>query len=118
GLQRRLRVPFGCKAACWLAMSDRHAERLAQLGPRVLVGQFAGAAGTLASIGEEGFAVQAALCEALGLGVPASTWHVARDGFAETINFLALITRSLRQGPPDVMIMCSPQVAGGLQPLL
>src|SRR5262249_56226267 len=104
GLQRRLRVPFGCKAACWLAMSDRHAERLRQLRPRVLVGQFAGAAGTLASIGEKGFAVQSALCEALGLGVPASTWHVARDGFAETINFPPPVTGSPRQNPPPPII--------------
>src|SRR5262249_53022931 len=118
GLQRRLRVPFGCKAACWLAMSDRHAERLAQLGPRVLVGQFAGAAGTLASIGEKDFAVQAALCEALGLGVPRSTWHVARDGFAETINFLALVTGSLGQIALDLMIMASTEFAAVAGPFV
>ena len=43
--------------------------------PRVLVGQFAGAAGTLASLGDKGLEVQKALCEELGLGVPA---HLAR----------------------------------------
>ena len=96
-LQQALPVTFGYKAAIWLAMFDRHAERLAQLKPRVLVGQFAGAAGTLASLGDKGFEVQQALCEELGLGVPVSTWHVARDGFAEAINFLALVTGSLGQ---------------------
>src|SRR5246127_3724258 len=45
-LQQALPVTFGYKTAIWLAMFDRHAERLAQLKPRVLVGQFAGAAGT------------------------------------------------------------------------
>jgi 3-carboxy-cis,cis-muconate cycloisomerase len=44
-LQQALPVTFGYKTAIWLAMFDRHAERLAQLKPRVLVGQFAGAAG-------------------------------------------------------------------------
>src|SRR6201996_9806498 len=86
-LQQALPVTFGYKAAIWLAMFDRHAERLKQLKPRVLVGQFAGAAGTLASLGAKWFEVQVALCKELGLGVPASTWHVARDGLAEVINF-------------------------------
>ena len=61
-LQQALPVTFGYKCAIWLAMFDRHAERLAQLRPRVLVGQFAGAAGTLASLGSRGLDVQQALC--------------------------------------------------------
>src|SRR5919205_3091936 len=47
-LQHALPVTFGYKAAVWLAGFDRHAERLAELKPRVLVAQFGGAAGTLA----------------------------------------------------------------------
>ena len=91
-LQHALPITFGYKVAIWLAMFDRHAERLEQLKPRVLVGQFAGAAGTLASLGDKGLDVQAALCAELGLGVPSSTWHVARDWLAEAGNFLALVT--------------------------
>src|SRR5579871_4271834 len=117
-LQQALPVTFGYKAAVWLAMFDRHAERLAQLSPRVLVGQFAGAAGTLASIGEQGFAVQAALCEELRLGVPAATWHVARDGFAETVNFLGLVTGSLGKIALDVMLMASTELAEVYEPFV
>ena len=106
-LQQALPVTFGYKCAIWLAMFDRHAERLAQLKPRVLVGQFAGAAGTLASLGGKGFEVQQALCEELGLGVPVSTWHVARDGLAEAMNFLALVTGSLGKVALDIMMMAS-----------
>ena len=69
-LQQALPVTFGYKVAVWLAMFDRHAERLAQLRPRVLVGEFAGAAGTLASLGDRGLEVQQAMMEELGLGVP------------------------------------------------
>src|SRR5438105_2622658 len=104
-LQQALPVTFGYKTAIYLAMFDRHAERLAQLKPRVLVGQFAGAAGTLASLGDKGFEVQKALCEELGLGVPVSTWHVARDGFAEVMNFLALVTGSLGKVALDIVMM-------------
>ncbi|RYC48019.1 class-II fumarase/aspartase family protein [Pectobacterium zantedeschiae] len=106
-LQQALPITFGYKAAIWLDMFDRHAERLAQLRPRVLVGEFAGAAGTLASLGDKGLAVQKALMAELGLGVPTSTWHVARDGFAEAVNLLAVITGSLGKIGYDVMLMAS-----------
>src|SRR5829696_186633 len=117
-LQQALPVTFGYKCAIWLAMFDRHAERLAQLKPRVLVGQFAGAAGTLASLGDKGFEVQQALCEELGLGVPVSTWHVARDGFAEAMNFLALVTGSLGKVALDIMMMASTEFGEVYEPFV
>jgi 3-carboxy-cis,cis-muconate cycloisomerase len=49
-LQHALPITFGYKAAVWLYALDRHAERLRQLRPRVLLAQFGGAAGTLASL--------------------------------------------------------------------
>ena len=117
-LQQALPVTFGYKTAIYLAMFDRHAERLAQLKPRVLVGQFAGAAGTLASLGDKGFEVQKALCEELGLGVPVSTWHVARDGLAEVINFFGLVTGSLGKIALDIMIMASTEFAELYEPFV
>jgi 3-carboxy-cis,cis-muconate cycloisomerase len=117
-LQQALPITFGYKAAIWLAMFDRHAERLAQLKPLVLVGELAGAAGTLASLGEKGLEVQKAFCEELGLGVPVSTWHVARDAFAETINLLALITGSLGKIAIDIMLMASTEVAELYEPFV
>nr|WP_128565204.1 3-carboxy-cis,cis-muconate cycloisomerase [Methylobacterium crusticola] len=117
-LQQALPVTFGYKTAIWLAALDRHAERLAQVRPRVLVGSFAGAAGTLASLGEHGLAVQEALCRELGLGVPVSTWHVARDGFAEVVNLLALIAGSLGKIALDVMIMASTEFAEVYEPFV
>ena len=117
-LQQALPVTFGYKTAIWLAMFDRHAARLDELKPRVLVGQFAGAAGTLASLGDKGFAVQEALCDELALGVPASSWHVARDGFAEVINFLTLVTGTLGKIALDVMIMASTEFAEVYEPFV
>ncbi|MET7246287.1 3-carboxy-cis,cis-muconate cycloisomerase [Methylobacterium sp. EM32] len=117
-LQQALPVTFGYKTAIWLAALDRHAERLAQARPRVLVGSFAGAAGTLASLGESGLPVQEALCRELGLGVPVSTWHVARDGFAEVVNLLALVTGSLGKIALDVMIMASTEFAEVYEPFV
>jgi 3-carboxy-cis,cis-muconate cycloisomerase len=117
-LQQALPITFGYKAAVWLAMFDRHAERLEQLRPRVLVGQFAGAAGTLASLSGRGLDVQAALMAELGLGIPAATWHVARDGFAEAVNLLALITGSLGKIALDIMLLASTEFAEVYEPFV
>ena len=117
-LQQAPPVTFGYKVAIWLAMFDRHQERLAQLRERVLVVGFAGAAGTLASLGTKGFEVQAALAAELKLAVPATTWHVARDAFAETVNLLALITGSLGKIALDVMIMASTEFGELYEPFV
>src|SRR3546814_3396259 len=100
-LQHSLPVTFGYKAAVWLAAVERHRQRLSELRPRALTGQFAGAAGTLASLGEDGFAVQEALMDELGLNRPAITWHVARDGLAEAVGFLDLVTATLAKIATD-----------------
>ncbi|MGE7991519.1 class-II fumarase/aspartase family protein [Pseudomonas sp. NPDC089554] len=117
-LQHALPITFGYKCAVWLSMFDRHAERLVELRPRVEVGQFAGAAGTLASLGDKGLQVQAALMDELGLGVPQATWHVARDGLAETLNFLGLVTASLGKVALDVMMMMTSELGEVYEPFV
>ena len=117
-LQQALPVTFGYKVAIWLAMFDRHQQRLTQLRERVLCVEFAGAAGTLASLGEKGLEVQKALAQELGLAVPATTWHVARDGFAEAVNLLSLVTGSLGKIAMDIMIMASTEFAEVYEPFV
>ncbi len=91
-LQHALPITFGYKCAVWLSALDRHAERLEQLRPRALLVQFGGAVGSLASLGTNdiGLKVRAKLAEDLGLHDPPISWHVARDGIAETISFLSV----------------------------
>jgi len=117
-LQHALPVTFGYKAALWLAMVRRHRQRLAELRPRVLVGQFAGAAGTLASLGDKGLVVHDALMGELGLARPEAPWHVARDGLAETVAFLGLVTGSLAKIATDVMLMMQTEVAEAFEPFV
>jgi 3-carboxy-cis,cis-muconate cycloisomerase len=117
-LQHALPVTFGYKAAVWLAMVRRHLQRLAELRPRVLVGQLAGAVGTLASLGDKGLAVHDALMEELGLGRPAAPWHVARDAFAEAVSFLGLVTGSLAKIATDVMLLMQTEVAEAFEPFV
>ena len=82
------------------------------LRPRVLVAQFGGAAGTLASLGEgeASLASRGELARELGLAEPEITWHVARDGIAETVQFLALLGGSLGKIAFDVMLMSATSV--------
>lgn len=117
-LQHALPITFGYKVAVWLSMFDRHAERLVELRPRVEIGQFAGAAGTLASLGDKGLEVQEALMAELGLGVPQATWHVARDGLAEALNFLGLVTGSLGKIALDVMMMMTSELGEVYEPFV
>lgn len=88
--QQALPVTFGYKAAVWIAEVRRNLERLAQARRRALVGQFSGAVGTLASLGNDGFAVQKALFDELGLPAPDIAWHVSRDGIAELVCVMAI----------------------------
>jgi 3-carboxy-cis,cis-muconate cycloisomerase len=115
-LQHALPVTFGYKAAVWLSMILRHRKRLAELRPRVLVGQFAGAAGTLASLGPKGLEVHDGLMKELGLGRAAMPWHVARDGPAETISFLALVAGTLAKIATDVALMMQTEVGEAFEP--
>jgi adenylosuccinate lyase len=93
--QQALPITFGYKVAVWVAELRRHRTRLAACKERVLIGQFGGAAGTLASVSEHGLAIQAALCRRLGLGVPDITWHTARDNFAEFATIIAMICATM-----------------------
>jgi 3-carboxy-cis,cis-muconate cycloisomerase len=115
-LQQALPITFGYKCAVWLSMIDRHAERLRELKPRVLVAQFGGAAGTLASLGDKGLAVRREYARELKLGDPPITWHVARDAVAETVNLLALVTGSLGKIGFDIMLMMMTELGEAFEP--
>ena len=104
-LQHAVPITFGLKAAGWLDTMLRHQERLAQLAPRVLVLQFGGAAGTLASLGTRGAEVTAALAQQLGLGVADVPWHSNRDRLAEVATFLGLLMGSTGKIARDLSLM-------------
>ncbi|SFC43792.1 3-carboxy-cis,cis-muconate cycloisomerase [Cupriavidus sp. OV038] len=93
--QQALPITFGFKAAVWVEEMRRNQERFAAMKQRVLVGQFSGAVGTLAALGDKGIAVQEALFEELGLGCPRIHWHVSRDSIAELACVLAICTGTI-----------------------
>ena len=115
-LQQAVPLTFGFKTAALLAAMQRHRERLAQLRPRVLVGEFGGAVGTLASLGGDGLKVQAALMAELGLGEPEIAWHTVRDRIGEVACFLGLLTGTLGKISMDVKLLMQTEVAEVYEP--
>ena len=115
-LQQAVPITFGYKMATMLAAFERHKQRLAELRPRVLVGEFGGAAGTLSSLGKDGLKVQAELMKELKLGQPAISWHTVRDTIAEAGCFLGLVTGSCGKIAFDVKLMMQTEVEEVYEP--
>lgn len=115
-LQQAVPITFGYKMAGLLSAVERHRERLAQLRPRLLVGEFAGASGTLASLGDGGLPTQQGLMEELGLGQPDIAWHTIRDNIAEVGCFLGLVTATLGKLATDVKLMMQTEVGEVYEP--
>lgn len=107
---------FGLKLAGWLDVLLRHRNRLQELHARVLVLQFGGAAGTLATLGDKGLAVAEILAEQLQLKLPALPWHSHRDRIAELAGTLALLTGSLGKIARDVSLLVQTEVGELAEP--
>jgi adenylosuccinate lyase len=74
--QHAVPATFGFKVAVWIDELGRHVERLRGCEERVFVAMLGGGAGTLASLGEPGLAVQDKMAARLGMRpmpVPART---------------------------------------------
>jgi 3-carboxy-cis,cis-muconate cycloisomerase len=115
-LQQAIPVTFGFKCASILAGIERHIERLEQLRPRVLMGEFGGACGTLASIEKGAMETQAGLMQELGLAQPDIAWHTVRDTIAEVGAFLGMVGGSLGKIAMDVKLMMQSEVGEVYEP--
>ena len=114
-LQHAVPITFGLKTAGWLDACLRHRERLPGLRERVLTLQFGGAAGTLASLGDQGDAVAAALAEELQLGLPLMPWHTHRDRIAEAGAWCGLVVGTLGKIARDLALMMQTEVGEVLE---
>jgi 3-carboxy-cis,cis-muconate cycloisomerase len=115
-LQQATPITFGYKMASILAGIERHRERLQQLKPRVLMGEFGGASGTLSSLEKGAMETQAALMKELGLAQPLISWHTVRDTVAEVGAFLGLVGGSLGKIAMDVKLLMQTEVGEVFEP--
>ena len=98
--------------------STAHAARLQACRPRVLVGQLAGAAGTLATLGERRTSRPPRFLSAARPGRAPAPWHVARDGLGELVSCLALLAAALERFALEIVSLQSTELAEVTEPLV
>lgn len=116
-LQHALPTTFGLKLAGTLDALLRHRTRLHEMRPRLLVVQLGGAAGTLASLKEQGPSVIQALARELELGVPDTPWHSQRDRLLEAAGWFAALASSLGKLAGDFALLMQTEVAEVSEPV-
>ena len=89
--QHAVPATWGLKAAVWIDEFLRHDERLEQCEPRVFRALLGGAAGTVASFGDHGLAVQERLAAHLALVPMAVPARSIMDHLAEHALLLSLL---------------------------
>ncbi|KAG6860286.1 hypothetical protein C0995_013197 [Termitomyces sp. Mi166 len=117
-LQQAVPISFGFKLARLLATFVRHQIRLAEILPRLLVIEFGGAAGTLATISDTGVAlqVQEELAKELGLNVPDIAWHTERDRITEIGSFFAMVAGTCAKFALDIKLLMQTEVGEVSEP--
>ena len=89
--QHAVPATFGYKPAVWIDELVRHSERFRQAAPRIFVAMLGGGAGTFASLGEDGPAVQAGLARALDMQPMNVPSRALGDHLAENICLLGML---------------------------
>jgi 3-carboxy-cis,cis-muconate cycloisomerase len=106
-LQQALPTTFGFKAAGWLAAVDEARDLLAAVPLEVELG---GAAGTLASFGDQGLRVLSQLAVELDLAEPVLPWHTRRVRIGQLGAALALAAGAVEKIALDVKLMAQTEV--------
>src|SRR3954452_16331990 len=89
--QHAVPATFGYKPAVWIDELIRHSERLRQAAPRIFVAMLGGGAGTFASLGQDGPAVQAGIARQLGMQPMTVPSRALGDHLAENICLLGML---------------------------
>ena len=106
-LQQALPTTFGFKAAGWLAGVD---EARALLDAVPLEVELGGAAGTLASLGDQGPDVLSSLAQELELAEPVLPWHTRRVRVGQLGAALALAAGAVEKVALDLKLMAQTEV--------
>ncbi len=115
-LQQALPTTFGLKCATWAMPFIAHLERITALRRHVQQVEFGGAAGTLASLGDQGIAVMEGLAHELGLHAPIAPWHVCREALADTVAYLGILCGNLAKFATDIILLAQTEVGEVAEP--
>jgi 3-carboxy-cis,cis-muconate cycloisomerase len=114
-LQPAAPVPFGWKAAMWLAPLARALPAFRAAAADACALQFGGASGTLSSFGERGGDVADALAKELQLSRRV-TWHSARDAFARLGAETAILAGISAKVAGDIALLMQAEVGELTEP--
>jgi 3-carboxy-cis,cis-muconate cycloisomerase len=89
--QHAVPATFGYKPAVWIDELIRHVDRFRQAAPRIFVAMLGGGAGTFASLGQQGPAVQAGMGRHLGMQPMTIPSRALGDHLAENICLLGML---------------------------
>ncbi|MGH3403146.1 MAG: class-II fumarase/aspartase family protein [Streptosporangiaceae bacterium] len=103
-------ITFGLKTASWADEVRRHLDRLREGAPRWLVGQLAGAVGSIGFFGSQGLELRERFCARLRLAEPTVSWTSCRDRPAEFCLLLAMITATLARIGSEVYELQRPEI--------
>lgn len=93
--QHAVPITLGYKFAIWADEIGRDIQRLKHDRKYYFVGNFGGAAGTLASLFDKGIAVRDDFCKNLNLKIPEITWHISRDRLANFASDIAIAAATI-----------------------
>ena len=109
-LQQATPVSFGLKAAGWLDGLARVTATLRVALDDLLVLQFGGATGTLASMGPSALLVEAELASRLNLSVADTPWHAQRDRLGHLGSALGVAVGIAGKVARDVALLAQSEV--------
>lgn len=99
-----------CKFVNWLMPLLRSAQALRARADEALLLQLGGAAGTLASLGEQADAVAAQVAAELQLRLPEMPWHTQRDRWLRLGAELGVLSGSLGKMACDLALLAQAEV--------
>jgi 3-carboxy-cis,cis-muconate cycloisomerase len=111
--QHAVPITFGLKAATW---ADELERARARLGELPLVAQLSGAAGTLATLGDDAQAVQEAFSRRLDLGCPDVHWHATRDRLRDLAHALSQAAAAAERIAAEIIRLEATEVGEAFEP--
>lgn len=114
--QHALPITLGYKIGVWIDELVRVLNEVRAVEAK-LCGQFAGAVGTLASLGEDGAKVRAAMCRRLGLGHADIPWHTSRDRIRNVMDALVGLSIAAERIALEIVRMQSTEFGEVSEPI-
>ncbi len=115
--QHAVPATFGFKVATWIDELLRHRDRLRGAAPRLFVAMLGGAAGTYASLGDRGPAVQAGIGRHLGMASMRVPSRAIGDHLAENICLLGLLAATAGKIAREVYTLMKTEFAEVEEPV-